>query len=91
VEITSLNSHFPPGNSPQDIEKKKAEPKTPHFLSLKQDMVACSQEGKCELKYVMFSLMRSVGTPAVSDIENGRPIAVGSFFGCLNSGGIRQV
>jgi len=53
VAITSLNSHFPPGNSPQDIEKKKAEPKTPHFLSLKQDMVACSQEGKWGLKYVI--------------------------------------
>jgi hypothetical protein len=25
---------------PQDFEKKKAEPKTPHFLSLNQDVVA---------------------------------------------------
>jgi hypothetical protein len=24
----------------QDVEKKKAEPKTPHFLSLNQDIVA---------------------------------------------------
>jgi hypothetical protein len=32
--------------SAQDIEKKKAEPKTPHFLSLKQDIVAWSQEAK---------------------------------------------
>ncbi len=31
----------------QDVEKKKAEPKTPHFLSLNQDIVAGSQEGKC--------------------------------------------
>ena len=27
-------------NLPQDLEKKKAEPKTPHFLSLNQDTVA---------------------------------------------------
>jgi len=26
----------------QDVEKKKAEPMTPHFFSLKQDIVACS-------------------------------------------------
>jgi hypothetical protein len=26
----------------QDVEKKKAEPKTPHFLSLNQDIVARS-------------------------------------------------
>jgi hypothetical protein len=26
----------------QDVEKKKAEPRTPHFLSLKQDIVAWS-------------------------------------------------
>jgi hypothetical protein len=31
----------------QDVEKKKAEPKTPHFLSLNQDIVAQSQEEKC--------------------------------------------
>ena len=30
----------------QDLEKKKAEPKTPHFLSLNQDAVAWSQEAK---------------------------------------------
>ena len=35
----------------QEVEKKKAEPMTPHFLSLKQDMVAYSQEGKWGLKY----------------------------------------
>jgi hypothetical protein len=28
----------------QDVEKKKAESKTPHFLSLNQDIVAQSQE-----------------------------------------------
>ena len=27
-------------NSSQDVEKKKAESKTPHFLSLKQDFVS---------------------------------------------------
>jgi hypothetical protein len=35
----------------QDFEKKKAEPKTPHFLSLTQDIVARPQEAKCALKY----------------------------------------
>jgi hypothetical protein len=32
---------------------KKAEPKTPHLLSLNQYIVAWSQEEKCELKYVI--------------------------------------
>jgi len=40
-------------NLVQDFEKKKAEPKTPHFLSLNQDIVVYSQEQKCGLKYVM--------------------------------------
>jgi hypothetical protein len=30
---------FTPGTSAPDVEKKKAEPRTPHFLSLNQDMV----------------------------------------------------
>jgi hypothetical protein len=42
-----------PETSAQDVEKKKAEPKTPHFLSLKQDIVVCSYEEKCGLKYVI--------------------------------------
>jgi hypothetical protein len=37
----------------QDLEKKKAEPKTPHFLRLNQDIVVSPQDEKCELKYVM--------------------------------------
>jgi len=39
----------------QDAEKKKTEPRTPHFLSLNQDIVGWSLEGKCGLKYVMHS------------------------------------
>ena len=35
----------------QDVEKKKAEPETPHFLSLSQDIVAWSRGEKCGLKY----------------------------------------
>ena len=31
----------------QDVEKKKAELKNPHFLSLNQNIVAWSQEEKC--------------------------------------------
>jgi len=55
------------------LRRKKAEPKTPHFLSLNQDIVAWSQEEKCKLKYVMFSLSRPEGTLYISDLENGRP------------------
>jgi hypothetical protein len=39
----------------QNWGMKKAEPKTPHFLSLNQNIVDGSQEQKCELKYVIFS------------------------------------
>jgi hypothetical protein len=39
-----------PETSAQDVEKKKAEPRTPHFLSLNQDIVALSQEEKFRLK-----------------------------------------
>jgi hypothetical protein len=42
-----------PETSAQDVEKKKAELKTPHFLSLNQDIVAWSQAQKCGLKYVI--------------------------------------
>jgi len=35
----------------QYVEKKKAEPKTPHFFSLNQDIVASPQDEKCGLKY----------------------------------------
>ena len=38
------------------MERKKAEPKTPHFLSLNQDIVAGPQEGNCGLKYDMLTL-----------------------------------
>jgi len=52
LEITSLNSHFTP-QEPQHkvLRRKKAEPRTPHFLSLNQDIVARSQTGKWGLKY----------------------------------------
>ena len=45
----------------QDVEKKEAEPRTPHFLSLNQDIVALSQEQKCGLKYVIRSFRKRVG------------------------------
>jgi hypothetical protein len=35
------------------LKKKKAEPRTPHLLSLNQDIVDWSQEVKCGLKYVI--------------------------------------
>ena len=31
---------FPPKSSTQNVEKRKAEPKTPHFLGINQDIVA---------------------------------------------------
>jgi hypothetical protein len=48
LDITSLNSHFP-HQEPQHqmLRRKKAEPVTPHFLSLNQDIVAWSQKEKC--------------------------------------------
>ena len=42
----------------QDVERKKAEPRIPHLLSLNQDIVAWSQEEKCALKYVIHILAR---------------------------------
>ena len=44
---------LPPRTSAPDVEKKKAEPKTPHFLSLNQDIVAWSQKRKCGLRDVI--------------------------------------
>jgi hypothetical protein len=35
--------------------QKKAEPMTPHFLSLNQDIVARSQKQECGLKYEILS------------------------------------
>jgi len=46
-------SQSPPETSVLDAQKKKAEPKTPHFLSLSQDIVGSSQDEKCGLKYVI--------------------------------------
>jgi hypothetical protein len=40
------------------LRSKKAEPGTPHLLSLNQDIVARPQEEKCRLKYVMFTQSR---------------------------------
>ena len=44
----------------QDVENKEAEPRTPHFLSLTQDIVAQSKSQKCGLKYVMGSFRRQL-------------------------------
>jgi hypothetical protein len=43
---------FPRFAQAQDLVKKKAELKTPHFLYLDQDIVAWSRKQKCGLKYV---------------------------------------
>jgi len=53
--ITSLNSHFTHQEAQHKILKSKiAEPGTPHFLSLNQDIVAGVQKEKCRLKYPHF-------------------------------------
>jgi len=57
-ELHPLIHTFLPEASAQDVEKKKAEPKTPHFLSSNQDIVASPQDEKCGLKYVMFTRAR---------------------------------
>mgnify|MGYP001824191682 CR=1 FL=1 len=54
-ELHPLIHTFLKFNLAQDLEKKKAEPKTPHFLSLNQYIVPWSQNEKCGLKYVMHS------------------------------------
>ncbi len=46
---------FPLESSAQNVEKKKAEPKTPHFQNLNQDIVDSPQDEKCGLKYVIHS------------------------------------
>jgi hypothetical protein len=50
--------------------QKKAESKTPHFLSLNQDIVVLSQEWKCGLKYVMqsFNVDYDTLSPSIPDI-----------------------
>jgi hypothetical protein len=54
------------------MRRKKAEPRTPHFLSLSQDIVAWPQEEKCGLKYVM----QSFGRPSqMNRKEKGRAVA----------------
>jgi hypothetical protein len=50
-------------NLAQDLEKKKAEPRTPHFLSLNQDIVARPQEAKCALKYVIHTPQNKKAEP----------------------------
>jgi hypothetical protein len=53
---------------------KKAEPVTPHFLSLNQDIVGWPQEVKCGLKYVIHSLRAEFGLQ-IKTIKKGRAIA----------------
>ena len=56
-----------PETSAQDVEKKESEPKTPHFLSSNQDIVANPQEQKCGLKYVIYTPREMVGEFDKSD------------------------
>ena len=67
VQITSLNLHFTP-QKPQHqmLRRKKAEPKTPHILTLNQNIVASPQDEKCGLKYVIHILAFCDFSPYVS-------------------------
>ena len=51
----------------QDTENKKAEPRTPHFLSLNRDIVVGPQDEKCGLKYVIYTPREMVGEFDKSD------------------------
>ena len=60
VERANWRSHplihtFAPETLAQDVGKKKAEPKTSHFLSLNIDIVTRPQEAECGLKYEISS------------------------------------
>jgi hypothetical protein len=55
IYVNTKNHHF------NFKQAKKAEQKTPHFLSLNQNIVAASQEEKCGLKYEILSPARKVG------------------------------
>ncbi|MGB6279370.1 MAG: hypothetical protein WBG91_04090, partial [Syntrophobacteria bacterium] len=41
------------------LRRKNAKPRTPHLLSLNQDIVAWSQGEKCGLKYVIYTIVES--------------------------------
>ena len=48
--------HISPGFAQvQDVEKKRVEPRTAHFLKFNQNIVARPEEEKWGLKYVMHS------------------------------------
>ena len=52
------------------LGRKKAEPKTPHFLSLDQDIVGSPQDEKCELKYDMWTFWGPARTLDHDDLTN---------------------
>ena len=49
------------------LRRKKAESKTPHFLSLNRDIVVGPQDEKCGLKYVIYTPREMVGEFDKSD------------------------
>ena len=61
-----------------DLEKKKAELKTPHFLRLNQDIVASPQEEKCGLKYVIYIFKLFVRILTIKD--NKGVVVVSQIF-----------
>jgi hypothetical protein len=50
--------------APCRAHKEKAEPRTPHLLSLNEDIGAVSQEVKCGLKYAIYSPTKMIGIPS---------------------------
>ena len=94
VWITSLNSHFTHQEAQHKILKSKiAEPGTPHFLSLYQDIVAWSQDEKCGLKYDIHTSTSSVRTLDQNDTALAKKKAPTYQKKCVGEGlkGVRSI
>ena len=65
LDYIPLIHTFPPKSSTQDLEKKKAEPVTLHFLSLNQDTVSRAYPWRCRGK----KLADGVNTQALWDLS----------------------
>ena len=68
----------------QNVEKKKAEPRTPHFLSLNQYIVAWSKKTKCGVCYLQFPKNKGKAISDPADfrlaLEREERIELPTFF-----------
>ena len=65
---------FPTKTQHQMLGRKKAEPKTSHFLSLHQNIVAWSQEEKCELKYDIYIFRSRCALQVLTTQTSSQPL-----------------